>query len=196
MIEETAETLVATPTQLQLWSANGSLLAASRDAFPRPTCLTLLRTPEWMVETLPMVASGHLDGTVRFWTIREPQQAPTLPELPRALSRLPVRAFGLPAWELSELRPLRLERAVSSAEGAAAVAVTSVGVGEGYEKLLWTADASGGVRSWRVPGAEAAGVDGSTKPPPPPPPDDSPSRPRLVSVSMSEASEKVTMMQF
>ena len=107
-----------------------------------------------------------------------------------------VRAFGLPAWELSELRPLRLERAVSSAEGSAAVAVTSVGVGEGYEKLLWTADASGGVRSWRVPGAEAAGVDGSTKPPPPPPPDESPSRPRLVSVSMSEASEKVTMMQF
>ena len=138
-----------------------------------------------MLEQLPIAATGHTDGSVRFWTVREPQTgavagasagaAPnTLPSVaaPAALSRLPVRSHFLPAWELSELRGLRLERP----EGVATSAVTSVCVGEGYDKFFWTADASGGVRSWRVPAADAAAAAAaaassaaaaSDKPPPP-----------------------------
>ena len=86
---------------------------------------------------------------------------------PRAISRLPVRSYQLPAWELFEMRSLRLDRpadaatstsmmsaSAASAAGAAALppyAVTAVSVGEGFEKLLWTASVDGRVRSWRAP---------------------------------------------
>lgn len=183
--EDTGETLVAAAGQLQLWSVNGALLAASADTYPCTTSLILLRTPEWMVEQLPIAASGHADGSVRWWVVREPQVGSRLSAspvaYPAALSRLPVRSSGLPAWQLSELKSLRLENSArgaaggvvsgGSAEGAAGTsrgveggAVTSMAIGDGYEKLLWTADAHGTVRSWRVPFSSTSSPASSSTP--------------------------------
>ena len=161
-IDETGETLVATQAQIQLWSVNGSLLAASSAPFGSgATSVALLRAPEWMVEQLPIAATGHADGTVRWWSVREPLDGCTLDAAlrPRAISRLPVRSHCLPAWELYEMRSLRLERpndgtastTPTAASLAARGAVTAICIGEGYEKLLWTASADGRVRAWRAP---------------------------------------------
>ena len=179
-IEETGETLVATLTQLQLWSVNGSLLAVSGGAFgSAATSAVLLRTPEWMVEQLPIVATGHADGTVRMWTVREPLRGCTLAVVasevgacaseeacPRAISRLPVRSHVQPAWELYEMRSLRLDRPADAATTAAAAigacAITALAVGDGFEKLLWTASADGRVRAWRAPAqAQPTSADAS-----------------------------------
>jgi hypothetical protein len=152
VLEETAETLLATSASLQLWSANGALLAVSACSFPPATALLGLNTPEWMVEHLPIAASGHADGSLRFWAVREPPDSAAslgatfaAAPMPRALSRLPLRATDLPAWELHEIAALRLEP-----PSAEAPAVTAIHVGEGYEKLLWAADEEGCVRSWRL----------------------------------------------
>ena len=42
------------------------------------------------------------------------------------------------------------------AASAAAAAVTGICVGEGYEKLLWTATADGRIRSWRLTATTAS----------------------------------------
>ena len=154
-IDETGETLIATTTELQLWSVNGSLLAASHQPFGS-TCsaCTLLKAPEWMVEQLPICATGHHDGTVRFWSIREPLSGCILQHgtvSPRAISRLPIRSVWLPTWELYEMRALRLEKPAGGSSGTEGGEVTAVCVGEGYEKLLWTANADGRVRAWKAP---------------------------------------------
>ena len=50
------------------------------------------------------------------------------------------------------MRSLRLERPNDgTASTTSAGAVTAICVGEGYEKLLWTASADGRVRAWRAP---------------------------------------------
>ena len=148
--EETGEVLVLSSRQLQLWSVNGSLLACSRGDFPPATALSWLQTPEWMVEHLAVAATGHEDGTLRFWTVREPLVGASLGTIPRALSRLPVRSSCLPAWELAELSPLRLERPTDKPD-----AITTISIGHGYDKLLWTASARGAVHAWRVAAPEA-----------------------------------------
>lgn len=158
--EETGETFVLTSCQLQMWSCNGTLLAASADDFPKASCLILTPTPEWMAEQLPLVATGHADGTVRWWTIREP----TSPHrsLPRAISRLPVPSHALPAWELVERRDIRLQAA------KAGVSVTALSLGSDQrswaigampEKLLFTGDAHGHVQSWKSSALDS-GADG------------------------------------
>jgi len=193
MIEETGETVVGAAYSLQLWSVNGSLLACTPHRIDaRITALTLLGTPEWLVEALPMAATGHADGTVRFWAVREPTQGAALGNgttAPRALSSLPVPSVSQPAWELYELGTLRLDAHATSsggvtggsgAGGATAergtagggggaggvsgaaylaeseLAVTALCVGEGFERLLWTATADGKLRSWRAPPAPPA----------------------------------------
>ena len=59
--------------QIQLWSVNASLLALSVEHFPPLLCLAFTPAPEWMSEQLPVIASGHQDGTIRWWCVREPQ---------------------------------------------------------------------------------------------------------------------------
>ena len=117
VIEETGETVVATRASLQLWSINGALLACTPARFDSSaTALCLLHAPEWMVEQLPIAATGHADGSVRFWSVREPLSGAALGSggalgsaAPRALSCLPVRSEALPAWELYEVSSLRLD---------------------------------------------------------------------------------------
>jgi hypothetical protein len=172
---------------------NGSLLAASALPFSsEATCLALLRAPEWMLESLPLAASGHADGSVRttsssplitsrrsqvssshshtwqvrWWSVREPASGVALPTwrrgYPAAVSRLPVRPYNMPAWELYELRGMRLEHPSDGTPtapapptplpvGLPATAVTALTVGEGFEKLLWSATADGRVRAWKAP---------------------------------------------
>ena len=114
---------------------------------PPIRCMALTPTPEWMVESLPVMASGHEDGTVRWWVVREPHSSARQSGswLPYAKSDVPVGGALQPAWELVESSELRLrtpERAP----------ITSLCMGEGGTKLLWTGDARGEVRSWVVPG--------------------------------------------
>ena len=165
---------LATHDQLQLWSINAALLAVracARSRSSRPhlperfdcpgvglqvsdarvppiRCMALTPTPEWMVESLPVMASGHEDGTVRWWVVREPHSSGRQSGswLPYAKSAVPVGGALQPAWELAERCELRLrtpERAP----------ITSLCMSEGGgTRLLWTGDARGEVRSWAVPG--------------------------------------------
>ena len=82
---------------------------------------------------------------MRFWAVREPKAPTPAARLPRALSRLPVPSTLLPAWELFEVAPLRVLPPEPQPP-----AVTAVHVGDGLEKLLWTGDEEGGLRSWRL----------------------------------------------
>ena len=115
---------------------------------PPVRCMALTPTPEWMVESLPVMASGHEDGTVRWWVVREPHSSARQSGswLPYAKSAVPVGGALQPAWELAERCELRLrtpERAP----------ITSLCMREGGgTRLLWTGDARGEVRSWAVPG--------------------------------------------
>ena len=122
---ETGEIGVATASQLQLWSPNGSLLAVS-DAPLRGgnavATLAFAPTPEWLVEQLPVFASGHADGTLRWWVVREPTAAlppPAADALPRALSTVPLGGTLMPSWSLVERPEFRLV-------GKVGVAVTSL----------------------------------------------------------------------
>ena len=63
--------------------------------------------------------------------------------LPRARSAVPVTGEMQPAWELVERPELRLR----AAERAP---ITSLCMGEGGTRLLWTGDARGEVRSWTI----------------------------------------------
>jgi hypothetical protein len=107
------EVYVATTTQLQLWSINGTLLACSSEPFPAATSLTLAPTPEWMVEQLPTAATGHADGSVRWWAVREPTEPASakVRALPRCVSLVPVPGHVMPAWDLVERRELRVQAA-------------------------------------------------------------------------------------
>ena len=49
------------------------------------------------------------------------------------------------------MRALRLEKPAGGSSGTEGGEVTAVCVGEGYEKLLWTANADGRVRAWKAP---------------------------------------------
>ena len=147
--EETSEVFLLCTQQLQLYSPNGTLLALTNEAFPAATSLVLPRTPEWMVEQLPIAATGHADGSVRWWTVREPTGVARV--LPRSVSTLPVPSHVLPAWELVEKREFRLQA------GKAGASVTSMGIGNsdraswvggGFDKVLWTGDSHGAVQSW------------------------------------------------
>jgi len=163
VVDETGETLVLTSESLQLWSVNGTLLACTHDPFPSaPTALTLLHTPEWMVEQLPIAATGHADGTISFWTVREPAEGAALRQTPRALSSLPVPAAMQPTWDLAEVVGLRLDPrgpapgSASASAGGVAVgnrssAIMAIAPGEGFERLLWSATADGRLRSWKAP---------------------------------------------
>ena len=113
-----------------------------------------------------MVATGHADGTVRLWSVREPQAGTRLEAGPHAVSRLPVRCHMQPVWELYEVRSLRLERpedaATTAAAAAGAAAVTALEVGRGYEKMLWSASVDGRLRAWQAPSGRAP--DASAQP--------------------------------
>ena len=172
--EETGELALATSDQLQLWSINAALLAVCGRPMPRCTltprvcelmvsvraclagqvshvrlpsirCMALTPTPEWMVEALPVMATGHEDGTVRWWVVREPASCAIRPGswLPRSRSAVPVGGVLQPAWELVERSELRLRAAEHTP-------ITTLCLGEGCLKLLWTGDARGEVRSWSI----------------------------------------------
>jgi len=150
--EETGDLALATHDQLQLWSINAALLAVSHVRVPAIRCMALTPTPEWMVESLPVLASGHEDGTVRWWVVREPTSCTPRPgsAVPHARSSVPVGGALQPAWELTERSELRLR-------AAERVPITSLCMGEGSTRLLWTGDARGEVRSWSV--AAEGGAD-------------------------------------
>ena len=115
-------------------------------SFPQVRCMALTPTPEWMVESLPVMATGHEDGTVRWWVVREPTSLTPRPGLwlPHATTAVPVDGGTQPAWELVEVPKLRL-RASERAP------VTSIYVSDsGGPKLLWAGDAAGEVRSFSV----------------------------------------------
>jgi len=164
---------VLTGESLQLWSVNGTLLACTHDPFPStPTALALLHTPEWMVEQLPIAATGHADGMVCFWTVREPTAGAALGPTPRALSSLPVPAAMQPTWDLAEIVGLRLDprsatpgatsgSATGGPAGGRSSAVTAIALGEGFERLLWSATADGRLRSWKAPAVSSGGATSS-----------------------------------
>ncbi|KAL1521400.1 hypothetical protein AB1Y20_021065 [Prymnesium parvum] len=158
--EETGEIFVLTTQQLQLWSCNGALLAASADAFPPATSLVPAPTPEWMVEQLPLALTGHADGSIRWWVVREPTTSAC--RLPAPISRLPVASHMLPVWQLAERRDIRLQ---GSKAGVAVTALSLGGeqraraLGAAPEKLLFSGDAQGNVLSWKS-SAPDSGLDG------------------------------------
>ncbi len=146
--DATGEVAVGLRDELQLWSINGALLARTAERFPPLRCVSFTPTPEWMYEQLPVLVSGHQDGTVRWWCVREPAPsvATARPGGPGAISSVPAGAGLLPTWELAECTQLRLQAPCNPAP----VPVTSVCVADSMTKLLWTGLADGRVLSWQV----------------------------------------------
>ena len=114
------------------------------------------------MEQLPVFASGHADGTLRWWVVREPTAAlppPAADALPRALSTVPLGGTLMPSWSLVERPEFRLV-------GKVGVAVTAVCMGENLDRLLWVGDASGAVRFYADAAAEVTPLAGGGMAPP------------------------------
>lgn len=150
--DSNGEIFVSTPTQVQMWSPNGALIAVSTVHVSPVLCMSLTPSPEWMAELHPVIATGHQDGSVRWWLVREPESLPTLCKgLPFARSHVPVNGTLQPPLELAELRQNRLQ--VARREP-----LTSLFLNDGEKPLLLVGDASGAVWACRTPTLVSADV--------------------------------------
>eukprot|EP00965_Chrysotila_dentata_P202650 6181228-Pleurochrysis_carterae.AAC.4 len=102
--------------------------------------MTFSPAPDWMAEQLPFLATGHADGTIRWWHLREPSISVGR-NLPYSYSIPPVGGTVQPAWEIAELVAGRL--AVPGNELVLALRVDA--------EVCWCGTASGRVFKWLAP---------------------------------------------
>ena len=106
---------------------------------PHIRCVSLTSAPEWTVEQVPMLASGHEDGTVRWWRLREPASS-IAPGMPRACSATPVAGWLQPAWEIAEQKEARIDLPDKSDAISSLVA----------SDALWAGTMQGRVLKWQT----------------------------------------------
>ena len=96
--------------------------------------------------------TGHLDGSVRWWAVREPAEPLSPERLPSCVSVVPTPPHTIPVWELAERRELR------NHAGRCAITTLTVSSKADAEKLLWTGAMDGVVRSWKSSAVDSSVV--------------------------------------